>query len=274
VTTPVRTGRGVRGGDFEAFERALEGLCRAVDDAVGGQDDWLCRVRTGLVAFLGFLDDERGVALLLFGGPARLDAVAQVRCERRVLGVLTGLLASGREGLADSADCELVASWALIDELAAGGAYAVIRTRLCGGGPGSLVELAPDLLAFMTLPYLGQGQVAGRFMGQAPVPSLDPLRVALPIRVTHRTTLVLRAIANRPCARNLDIAQEAGPIDEGQLSKLLARLAARGLIENLSRGGAQRTKPSAWRLTSEGERALRLIDAGPLRPPRRGGSSA
>jgi len=255
--------------ELDRFEHALQDLSRTVVDAACGRDDWLCRVRAGLVAFLGFLDDEPGRARLLLEGPQTVDGMLLLGCEQRVLGVLTGLLEGGREAL--RVDEELLASWSLVDELVAGGAYAVIRARLreCGSHP--LVELAPDLLAFITLPYLAQGELAARF-ASGPLPSLGSLRVraTLPIRVTHRTTQVLRALAQTPGASNRELAQAAGPVDEGQLSKLLRRLAGRGLVENLSRG-ARWAEPNAWRLTEEGQRTLRLIDAGPLHPPRRGG---
>ena len=66
----------------------------------------------------------------------------------------------------------------------------------------------------------------------------------LPVRPTHRTMLVLRAIAAAPCSSNRQIAQIAGLSDEGQTSKLLSRLAQRGVIENVGVGiaGASRTR--------------------------------
>ena len=242
-----------------------------MDDAARGHGDWLSRVRAGLVAFLGFLDDEPGQAWLLFEGPLGADATVLSRCEQRVLGVLTGLLESGRDPLA--VDEELAASWSLVDELVAAGVFAVIYKRLREGTGRALVGLAPDLLAFVTLPYVGQGELPALFSTRTPAPSLGPLRTRplLPIRVTHRTTQVLRALAQTPGASNRELAQDAGPVDEGQLSKLLTRLAERGLVENLSRG-TQWAEPNAWRLTDEGQRTLRLIDALPAHPPRRGGT--
>ena len=58
----------------------------------------------------------------------------------------------------------------------------------------------------------------------------------LPIRATHRTTLVLRAIARAPYSNNREVAQAAGLADEGQTSKLLARLERQGVIENVGVG--------------------------------------
>ena len=48
-----------------AFEEGLERLSRSVDEAAGREGSWLERLRAGLVAFLGFLDDEPSWARLL-----------------------------------------------------------------------------------------------------------------------------------------------------------------------------------------------------------------
>jgi hypothetical protein len=155
----------------------------------------------------------------------------------------------------------------------AGGVFALIRARIREDEGAALVELTPSLMSFIALPYLGLASAgaalsgheqAGEAAGHAPT---RPVPGRLPIRVTHRTTLVLHAIAQAPCASNREIMRAAGPIDEGQLSKLLGRLAERGLIENVSRGAAGES--NAWRLTGEGERALTLIGRGPLHAPRR-----
>jgi chromosome segregation and condensation protein ScpB len=71
------------------------------------------------------------------------------------------------------------------------------------------------------------------------------------IRITHRTERVLAAIAENPGASSLEVAEVAGIKDKGQASKLLARLATLGLIENIAenRGTGQ---AKAWRLTELG----------------------
>jgi chromosome segregation and condensation protein ScpB len=79
------------------------------------------------------------------------------------------------------------------------------------------------------------------------------------IRSTYRTARVLSAIAANPGASNRAVAAAAGIVDEGQASKLLKRLAARELIENMAqdRGPGE---ANAWRLTARGvevERTLR-----------------
>jgi DNA-binding MarR family transcriptional regulator len=77
----------------------------------------------------------------------------------------------------------------------------------------------------------------------------------LPMRLTYRTVLVLTAIAEQPGASNREVAAVADISDQGQISKLLARLERLGLIENT--GEEQPSgEPNAWHLTSRGQELL------------------
>jgi DNA-binding MarR family transcriptional regulator len=69
--------------------------------------------------------------------------------------------------------------------------------------------------------------------------------------MTYRSLRVLTAITETPGASNRDVAQAAGIGDQGQISRLLRRLAEQGLVENqgLPRNGA----PKRWYLTDRGE---------------------
>ena len=148
---------------------------------------------------------------------------------------------------------------ALTGELVVGGVFSVIRTSMLEDDGGKLVELAPSLMAFIVAPYLGQaaaqaeleGRPAGAARRRRPSPGLARAQAIsraaeLPIRATHRTTLVLRAIAQAPYSNNREVAQAAGLADEGQTSKLLARLERQGVIENVGLGaGARRAERMA-----------------------------
>jgi DNA-binding MarR family transcriptional regulator len=80
----------------------------------------------------------------------------------------------------------------------------------------------------------------------------DPLR-DVPMRLTYRTARVLEALAGMPGASNRMVADGAGIYDQGQVSKLLARLERLGLIENTSGNDHKPTgEPNAWRLTPRG----------------------
>jgi DNA-binding MarR family transcriptional regulator len=54
---------------------------------------------------------------------------------------------------------------------------------------------------------------------------------------------------------NRELGEHAGITDEGQISKLLARLEGHGLLQNT--GGHTHGLPNAWQLTPRGEEILR-----------------
>jgi len=271
-----------------AFEQGLKRLSSTVAEATAREEAWLERVRSGLVALLGFFDDEPSWGrLLVLDAP--LDTVVTFACSRQLQALLLGLIdrhagranqcATGRAGGPP------VASAALTGELIVGGVLSVIRTSMLEEGPGKLVELAPALMAFVVAPYLGQAAAQAELEGKpartGETPATGGSRSAraqavsraseLPVRATHRTTLVLRAIARAPYSTNREIAQAAGLADEGQTSKLLARLERQAVIENVGLGPA-RGEPNAWVLTASGRRTVELINqnfaAGAPRPRR------
>jgi AcrR family transcriptional regulator len=82
--------------------------------------------------------------------------------------------------------------------------------------------------------------------------------VAVSFRMTALTHDVLAQVASLGAQglnpTNREIAQAASVKDEGQISKLLARLQTRDLLENT--GGGDRAAGNAWRLTPRGEQLL------------------
>ena len=79
------------------------------------------------------------------------------------------------------------------------------------------------------------------------------------MRLTYRTTRVLQCIAAQVGISNREVAEEAGVADQGQISKLLARLERLGLIANTGEGHAK-GEPNAWQLTPLGrEVSQRLL---------------
>ena len=239
-----------------AFEDGLGRLSSAVEHAAGLGASWLERVRAGVVGLLGFLDDEpRWGRFLLLEAP--VSGRVALQCQQRVLAVLTALLETPPAGKSE----EPAAVPPLTSELVAGAVFCVVRTRLVNEGE-TFVELAPSLLSFIAVQY-GVPTLASSIEGGADVSgrAAEIARAGeLPVRATRRTTLVLRAIAQGPYSNNREIAQAAGLTDEGQTSKLLARLERQGVIENVGIGAA-RGAPNAWLLTSSGQRAVALIGA-------------
>jgi hypothetical protein len=122
-----------------------------------------------------------------------------------------------------------------------------------------LSTLLGELMAVIVLPYLGHAAAQNEL--HEPAPPLetkarshrDPLE-GLDMRLTYRTVRVLTTIAARPGASNRLVAEGSGISDQGQISKLLARLEHLGLVHNSCRGHPSGA-PNAWRLT----------------PPRQGG---
>jgi hypothetical protein len=230
-----------------------------VAQTAGGDRGWLGRVRAGLVALLGFFDDEPGWArLLILDAP--LDGSVALDCTTQLYDVLARLLDGvGGEGGCVAGGAPMLVP-ALTGELVVGGVLSVIRSSLLEGDRAKLVELAPSLLEFIAVQYSHPAATGRPAHAGAQARAQRIARATeLPIRATHRTTLVLRAIAQAPYSNNREVAQAAGLSDEGQASKLLSRLERRGVIENVG-VGAERGEPNAWLLSASGRRALELLE--------------
>lgn len=85
---------------------------------------------------------------------------------------------------------------------------------------------------------------------------IDPLQ-ALPIALTYRTARVLGSIGAAPGASSKQVALASGVSDEGQMSRLLARLERYELVRNAG-GDPAKGEARAWLLTPRGEDVLRL----------------
>jgi DNA-binding MarR family transcriptional regulator len=127
----------------------------------------------------------------------------------------------------------------------------------------SMLDLQGPLMAMIVLPYLGQAAAARELARPVPrrrrpaPPRRDPLR-DLEMRLTYRTVRVLLAIADRPDASNREVAEASGVHDQGQISKLLARLEHVGLVRNRD-GHPVRGEPNGWWLTPRGEAVERTL---------------
>jgi DNA-binding MarR family transcriptional regulator len=74
------------------------------------------------------------------------------------------------------------------------------------------------------------------------------------MRLKYRTMRVLAAIDGHPGSSNSELAGRAGVNDQGQISKLLARLARLQLAKNTAGGTAGRA--NEWTLTDTGREVL------------------
>jgi AcrR family transcriptional regulator/DNA-binding MarR family transcriptional regulator len=266
----------------DALGRATERVSDAYEDA-GAGGDWCGRVRAVLGGLLVFFDEEpRAASLLLVdalgAGPRVLERRAQV---------LKGLSVRLHEDGSRAGSVSRIAP--LTGEGVVGAVFSVIHTRISQKDPVATLGLLNSLMGMIVLPYLGQA-AARRELGQRGTRtfssarkkpagvkspdrlgglSRDPLE-GLPMRITYRTLRVLGAMAEHPGASNRTIGEAADIYDQGQISKLLARLEGLGLVANTSGQGHKPTgEPNAWRLTARGEEVERAVRIEPGdNPPR------
>lgn len=235
-----------------AFEHGVRRGRTAMAAAYSRQSTWVDGVRAALGALLELLDEEPALARLwvvysLGGGPRvlrRRAAVSVVLCE---------FVDRGRtEGLMRVAPPELTA------EGVVGAVLAIVQARLLARNPEPLIELQGQLMSLILLPYLGNAAAKRELKRAAQRPPQEPSAggrsavEGIGMRLTYRTACVLSAIGEYPGANNREIANRAGVVDQGQISKLLSRLEGLGLIVNVSQGG-YRGAPNAWTLTPRGE---------------------
>jgi DNA-binding MarR family transcriptional regulator len=120
-------------------------------------------------------------------------------------------------------------------------------------------------MSFIVAPYRGGGAARIELRKPTPQPARSVQAVAatnplggLDMRLTYRTMLVLTVIAEHPGASNREVAEDSGIVDQGQISKLLGRLARLDLVENFG-DGQSRGAANAWRLTARGKQLERAI---------------
>jgi AcrR family transcriptional regulator len=220
---------------------------------------WRERLRGGLLAILSFFDREPALAQVCVVQSLR-GGSAVLRRREEILGRLVAMLDEGRGERASSSRGNGVTE--LTAEGLIGASLAIVYARLQRGeGTPPLTSLTGELMSMITLPYLGAAaarrELTRSVPAAAPVSerggspaSGDPL-VGVPMRLTYRTALVLGCIAEQPGASNRVIGDRAGVVDQGQISKLLARLERLGLAVNTG-DGHLRGEPNAWWLTTKG----------------------
>jgi AcrR family transcriptional regulator/DNA-binding MarR family transcriptional regulator len=266
ITTRARVSRRTF---YELFDNRDACLAALIEDVVVSIEDeiaaanlnalpWRERVRGGLVVLLAFFDREPVLARVcvvqaLHGGAGVLDS------REAILARLLGVLDQGRDAGPRAAQCTALTAEGLV-----GATLTIVHARLLRGDRQPLSGLLGELMSLIVLPYLGPA-AARREQSRpvAPPPVLrashgrlpaaarrDPL-ADIPMRLTYRTARVLECVAERPGISNRAVADLAGVTDQGQISKLLARLERLGLAENRGEGHAK-GEPNAWHLTPLG----------------------
>src|SRR6202044_3769688 len=103
-------------------------------------------------------------------------------------------------------------------------------------------NLAGPIMSMIVLPYLGRSIAceelrapgsgySSAVASEESSPKQTGALAGLHIRLTYRTVRVLVAVGEIPDPSNREVAFHAGIVDQGQVSKLLKRLARLGLIE-------------------------------------------
>jgi AcrR family transcriptional regulator len=246
-----------------AFDQALSQARVLATEAYERESGWRDGVRSALARMLIFMDEEPGLAKLCV--VEALGAGERVLERRaRVLDELAGAIDEGRYVSSATSEPPDVTAEGVV-----GAIFAVLHTRLLEGGKEPLTDLLGSLMSMIVLPYLG-ARAAGRELSRPPIQvsrdgrsservrSRDPLE-GLNMRLTYRTVRVLMVIAEHPGASNREIAEGSGIVDQGQISKLLTRLARLKLVENVGEG-QEKGASNAWHLTARGaqvERATR-----------------
>jgi AcrR family transcriptional regulator len=280
VASITRRARVSRRTFYDLFSNREDCLVAVLEDAarrIGWEIErvgldglpWRERVRGGLWTILSFFDREPALALVCVVQALRGSQGVLERREE-ILRELAAVLDDGRAEGARGAECPPLTAEGLV-----GAAFAIVYARLLRGEREPLTGLLNELMGMIVLPYLGSGaarreqrgtgtfssagknpvglQSSSSGLAVLPVSSVsDPLE-DIPMRLTYRTVRVLECIAEAPGASNRVVGEHAGVTDQGQISKLLARLERLGLAEN-SGVGHSKGEPNSWRLTVLGER--------------------
>jgi AcrR family transcriptional regulator/DNA-binding MarR family transcriptional regulator len=233
-----------------AFEESLRRATEHVLPAYRAEARWTERIRASLIALLELLDADPVMGLLLVGLPG--EGTKTLERRRQVLNQTIAAIEQGRQQSKAGIEPPPLAAEGVV-----GGVLAILHARLSQQNQSSLLELTGPLMSMIVLPYLGSAAArreltrpAPKRRTTAPNANGNPLR-ELQMRLTYRTIRVLHAVAARPGGSNRQVADAAEITDQGQISKLLARLQGLGLIENTGAGSA-RGAPNAWTLTAKG----------------------
>ncbi len=265
-----------------AFEWGIEQARVAMLGAQEGLRTWRERVRAALAGLLGLLEDEPELARVcvieaLAAGPLVLARRGEIMNE------LSAALGDGAPQPRRGAEMPLLTAEGVV-----GGAFSVIHARLleqahdlmAGAGPSqgsggeasrALIGLHGQLMALIALPYLGPSAAGEELtrqppelesrerVGPRPDTGAGRLLERLDMRLTYRTVRCLMFVAENPGCSNREIARGAEMADEGQASKLLARLTKLDLIANSQAHGPG--YPNRWTLTTRGEQVLLTVKA-------------
>jgi AcrR family transcriptional regulator len=134
---------------LKAYDLGLERVEALVLEAAAGRRTWLGKLRTGLTAFLDFLDAEPDVgrALIVEVHAAGPEALGK---RTAALQRVTAFLDQGRAATGADDDVPTIATEGVI-----AGIHAIVHARLASGASFGFRDLLPDFMYFAVLPYFG-----------------------------------------------------------------------------------------------------------------------
>jgi hypothetical protein len=239
--------------EARVFEEAVATAINRVGAAYDPEATWEDRVRGGLLALLGLLDEESDLARLCVAHALASPAILTHRAE--VLDALTRIIDEGPNGSDATGNPPRLTAHVVL-----GGTLGLLHARLMTNDSRSLVELVNPLMSLVVLPSLGAPAARGQ-QCRPPQPHPSPPRkrrqrrqplADFGIPLTYRTRRVLGAVAAEPGLSNSELSERVGITDQGQISRLLSRLATHDLAENVSES-QRKGEPNAWILTRRGK---------------------
>lgn len=259
---------------YELFENRDECLIAVLQSATAriaaqiakanlSGSSWRERVRGGLWAILCFFDREPALARVCLVQSRRGEGIV-LDYRQQIVRQLVGIVDQGRE------EPRALNATGLSAYGVVGGVLEVLYSRLLSEEGEPLRSLLGDLSAMVVLPYMGVA--AAHRERSRPAPEPQPasqsdregagveangrgVLARLPMRLTYRTANVLQALEECPGQSNRQVANLAGIADQGQISKLMARLARLGLVSNHATVGER----NQWVLTQAGTQVTRSI---------------
>lgn len=253
---------------FENREECLLALLESVVAQIAAEiqtqtpagSSWGERVRNGLWAILCFFDREPALAHACLVESRRGGGLA-LEYRQEVIDHLVEIVDEGRGECSSSGDVAPLTAQGVV-----GGVFEVLYSHLVKAPGEPLRGLLGQLVGMVVLPYLGGAAAQRELSRPAPVSEssqseglsleANDLLAALPMRLTYRTANVLRTLEEHPGRSNRQVADMVGISDQGQISKLLARLARLGLLVNAAGVAGERNR---WELTPVGSRITRSI---------------
>lgn len=241
------------------FDLGVQRASASVIPAFKAEASWLDAIKAALASLLCFLEEEPTLGrLLVFHS---LGAGADVQRRRREV---SSALATVVDGGASRSQRGRHRPPPVIAEGVVGAVAAILQNHMLAERPEPLLLRFGELISVIVLPYLGSSVARRelsrpvpppRAQGYSAIAANGRVAASAPVRITYRTARVLHAIADYPGASNREVAERAGIVDQGQISKLLGRLEARALIAN--KGGSKaRGAPNAWQLSEYGAQLL------------------